>query len=132
MMTEVKCYVSLAMVVSTTLVELKKIKYGSKSLELPNSFRNGRNINSFIHSIFLVECNRDANEHSNCCTETHKCKDGEGDCDFDVDCEGDLKCGTKNCGDNFPKNPMTLEPFDCCENTGESVFILFLLQRNST
>ena len=42
-------------------------------------------------------------EHSNCCTETHKCKDGEGDCDFDVDCEGDLKCGTKNCGDNFPK-----------------------------
>jgi len=39
-------------------------------------------------------------DHSNlddCCTNDRPCKIGEGDCDDDDECEGDLVCGNKNC-----------------------------------
>merc|ERR1719412_380905 len=44
-----------------------------------------------------------------CCSEEHPCGVGEGDCDNDNECEGDLTCGRNNC-DNFP-SPKA----DCCE-----------------
>jgi len=44
-----------------------------------------------------------------CCTEEDPCGVGEGDCDNDNECEGDLTCGRNNC-DNFP-SPKA----DCCE-----------------
>ena len=96
----------------------------------------------FIDSIILVQCNSVAvasfqtpNQILTCCTEAHKCGDGEGACDMDTQCEGDLKCGTNNCNNDFPKNQLlqNLEwpknKFSCCYNPGESVFRLFLLQR---
>jgi len=44
-----------------------------------------------------------------CCTNTNKCGDGEGDCDYDSHCKSGLVCGTNNCeGSNF----LTGE--DCC------------------
>ena len=48
-----------------------------------------------------------------CCTTTNQCGIGEGDCDTDSQCSGSLKCGTDNCGSNFPKG------FDCCYNQGK-------------
>jgi len=50
----------------------------------------------------------------NCCTSSNQCGVGEGDCDDDNDCQGDLVCGQNNCqrgvGGNFEGDD------DCCEN----------------
>ena len=45
-----------------------------------------------------------------CCTSTNQCGIGEGDCDTDSDCSGNLKCGTNNCDTalGFPS------AMDCC------------------
>ena len=52
----------------------------------------------------------------NCCTTKDTCQEGEGDCNVDADCTGDLKCGFNNC-------PVKSEPSfdktdDCCYNPG--------------
>ena len=52
----------------------------------------------------------------NCCgLGGYKCKEGEGDCDTDSDCFGDLKCGD---GNGFENNCDTSLGFpgthDCC------------------
>ena len=43
---------------------------------------------------------------------------GEGDCDSDIDCKGNLVCGEDNCdvGGTFESND------DCCANPGEHLF----------
>ena len=38
----------------------------------------------------------------NCCTRGRPCSIGQGDCDFDSDCQNGLKCGTDNCYYQFP------------------------------
>ena len=44
-----------------------------------------------------------------CCNRTNKCGVGEGDCDSDDDCKGNLVCGADNCrGSTFDPND------DCC------------------
>ncbi len=49
-----------------------------------------------------------------CCTEEYPCGEGEGDCDNDDHCEGDLVCGKNNCvGDTFE------DADDCCVVTLE-------------
>merc|ERR1719412_1331421 len=51
-----------------------------------------------------------------CCTESNQCGVNEGDCDSDVDCEGDLVCGTDNCnGPNFDSED------DCCTEKSEEL-----------
>ena len=48
------------------------------------------------------------------------CNEGEGDCDNDEECTGDLKCGVNNCGaDQSPKA-------DCCYEPREESKKLFL------
>ena len=42
------------------------------------------------------------------CTKQHLCMEGEGDCDTDLECHGDLKCGDDNCNGHLHKNA------DCC------------------
>jgi len=44
-----------------------------------------------------------------CCSEERPCGVGEGDCDNDNECEGELTCGRNNCAD-FPSSRA-----DCCE-----------------
>ena len=43
-----------------------------------------------------------------CCTKEHKCGIGEGDCDKDEECEGNLICGKNNCKSHFSYDA------DCC------------------
>ena len=50
-----------------------------------------------------------------CCTSSNRCGENEGDCDFDVDCEGNLKCGIDNCnGASFDDGD------DCCTSEGNT------------
>ena len=46
---------------------------------------------------------------SSCCTAQNPCGRGEGDCDEDYQCLGDLVCGIDNCGSQFPVGGA-----DCC------------------
>ena len=48
-------------------------------------------------------------ELTNCCNATHPCNIGQGDCDKDEDCLGNLVCGRQNCGPDFFWNST-----DCC------------------
>ena len=47
-----------------------------------------------------------------CCSVTNPCGVGEGDCDINRECIGDLVCGTDNCGPEFESNA------DCCFDPG--------------
>ena len=48
-----------------------------------------------------------------CCTPDSPCYAGEGDCDRDEDCVGDLVCRRKNCGEGFKKRYSGNRPA-CC------------------
>merc|ERR1712080_707277 len=45
-----------------------------------------------------------------CCTPDTRCKEGDGDCNNDLECEGDLVCGKDNCAWGGSD--------DCCEKPG--------------
>ena len=48
-----------------------------------------------------------------CCTAANQCSIGEGDCDADTDCKGNLVCGMDNCdGMDFDMTD------DCCTEPG--------------
>ena len=54
-----------------------------------------------------------------CCTSSQQCGAGEGDCDSDVDCAGNLKCGEGNGFDNNCDTSLGfLSTDDCCYETG--------------
>ena len=44
-----------------------------------------------------------------CCNPSNQCYEGEGDCDKNSDCAGDLVCGKNNCGDAWSN-----KAYDCC------------------
>ena len=67
---------------------------------------------SLINVIDPQACNGEGNddEVEICCSEDNPCKEGEGDCDINRDCFGDLVCGSNNCDPNrFSQDWM-----DCC------------------
>ena len=46
-----------------------------------------------------------------CCSTSNQCGEGQGDCDKDSECLGNLVCGRDNCDKSkFPDNDKT----DCC------------------
>lgn len=53
---------------------------------------------NYVHTLKCCEdpVNKCFNGDANCCT--GECLEGEGDCDDDSDCAGDLACGVDNCG----------------------------------
>ena len=46
---------------------------------------------------------------SECCSAQNPCGSGEGDCDENIECVGNLICGSDNCGSSFPNQNA-----DCC------------------
>ena len=60
---------------------------------------------------FIIDktCDATLGDH-HCCKPDKPCGVGEGDCDNDDDCSGDLKCGTDNCGTGWGD-----DTFDCCK-----------------
>ena len=52
-----------------------------------------------------------------CCSKEYPCGLGEGDCDNDNECEGELKCGTDNCQQCLGGVDCTyFQPTDdCCQ-----------------
>ena len=55
------------------------------------------------------------NGGGNCCTSSNQCSEGEGDCDRDSDCFGDLKCGAGNgFDDNCDSSLGFPATHDCC------------------
>ena len=49
-------------------------------------------------------------EMRECCTTNTPCGLGQGDCDSDTECTGDLMCGKNNCGPEFLWSDA-----DCCK-----------------
>ena len=60
--------------------------------------------------LFLGSACQGSNANWNCCHSSSPCKEDEGDCDNDSDCESGLVCGTNNCASDFPSSG-----YDCCE-----------------
>ena len=56
-------------------------------------------------------CRESVNFDWNYCSPLHQCGAGEGDCDSDDECSGDLLCGRDNCKD-FGDNEDSTK--DCC------------------
>jgi len=42
------------------------------------------------------------------CSSVNPCLEGQGDCDYDIDCAGNLVCGDGNCGGRYHRTD------DCC------------------
>ena len=59
-----------------------------------------------------------------CCSANRKCGLGEGDCDSDDQCKGDLVCGTDNCSAFISGADQEA---DCCVKPG-SIFFYFLFE----
>ena len=54
-----------------------------------------------------------------CCTEYNPCNEGDGDCDTDDQCYGQLRCGENNCG-LYETNGYFEAHSDCCEDFGKN------------
>ena len=60
-------------------------------------------------------CNGIPDTDWGCCTNAKQCTVGEGDCDRDSHCQGDLKCGKNNCQKDFSVlGSNWLSSADCC------------------
>ena len=73
-------------------------------------------------------CNGYPQTEWDCCNPTAKCGIGEGDCDTDDDCAGDLICGSdrdnsNNCKLSFA-NPASFwsDKTDCCTEPGKLTY----------
>ena len=60
--------------------------------------------------------NQDCDGGDSCCTFQNQCDIGKGDCDTDLQCMGELVCGTDNC--NGPSFDST---DDCCTVCGTKI-----------
>ena len=71
-----------------------------------------------ISKIFTDSCT-DGSGGPECCTSSDQCGEGEGDCDSDVDCVGNLKCGQGNgLDDNCDTSLGFPSDYDCCYDPG--------------
>ena len=58
--------------------------------------------------------------NNGCCTETNPCEEGDGDCDLDSQCSGDLVCGIDNC--NLEGLSRFNSRHDCCKKKVASFY----------
>ena len=52
-----------------------------------------------------------------CCSVDNPCGLGQGDCDKDDECSGDLVCGRDNCGMEYKSATA-----DCCQFRGNKIY----------
>ena len=64
-------------------------------------------------------CDGKLGPQQSCCTSQNRCAIGEGDCDYDFDCAGDLICGKDNCLPIFGHGSKN---YDCCKE-GKTLWI---------
>ena len=69
-----------------------------------------------------VTCDGSQSDMWSCCSSSSLCGEGEGDCDSDTHCFGNLKCGSDNCI-GFESStadccylPTTIPPLSCDNN----------------
>ena len=90
--------------------------FNIKNFNIISSIHN-RNINEFLFiklapkkvrpepfispQLRAPNCGGGGQTDYNCCKSNNPCSEGMGDCDFDSDCFGGLKCGTNNCWTQF-------------------------------
>ena len=75
----------------------------------------------FISSLIFTGC-ADGSAGPNCCTSSNQCGEGEGDCDSDVDCAGNLKCGQGNGLDHNCNTSLGFPSYyDCCYDPNEAI-----------
>ena len=61
------------------------------------------------------KCDGVPSTDASCCTSTYPCNEGEGDCDLDSDCKGNLRCGIDNCLSDFSSSGSNWSSAaDCC------------------
>ena len=81
----------------------------------------------FLFSIFILlgpRCNGYPTTDWNCCNPINQCGKGEGDCDTDDDCVGDLICGSSRDSSNNCKTEFVYsrsywaKSADCCTEPG--------------
>ena len=73
-------------------------------------------ISLYISPLFFAafKC-ADGTAGTACCTSSNQCGEGEGDCDSDDDCKGNLKCGEGSGHDNNCDNTLGFPAdYDCC------------------
>ena len=58
---------------------------------------NAADIVSISNDVAIATRCTATNWDYSCCTSANPCGLGQGDCDNDYECAGDLKCGTDNC-----------------------------------
>ena len=56
---------------------------------------------------------------SSCCSNSNQCLAGEGDCDDNNDCIGNLQCGQNNCDKELGFNSDS----DCCYDPNGKLFL---------
>ena len=66
----------------------------------------------FIESTSKCDGQLPIHNATECCSTSNTCVIGEGDCDKDSECTGDLVCGTDNCLSIFGHGSKKQ---DCCE-----------------
>ena len=75
--------------------------------------------NEILISKIFTGCADDGSGGPECCTSSDQCREGDGDCDSDVDCAGNLKCGQGNgLDDNCDASLGFPSDYDCCYDPG--------------
>ena len=69
-----------------------------------------------------TDCNWSLSTWS-CCTTENRCKEGDGDCDYDGQCQDGLVCGRDNCLDMNPGSQFS-QYADCCKLEGKKLEVI--------
>ena len=97
-------------------------------LKAPKKVASSKHVPLIHPPTRLPNCGGGGQTDYNCCKQQHPCGVGMGDCDFDSDCLGGLKCGTNNCWTQFRvQNGYNWDiQADCCYGRSSDLFTMSL------
>ena len=82
------------MAIATSDVASNTVNIANNALGISN---NAADIVSISNDVAIATRCTATNWDYSCCTSANPCGIGQGDCDSDAECSGDLKCGSNNC-----------------------------------